>query len=519
MADGHFRFFLQRGETPLHLAARNEQVSATKAPGTAEAEVHDTDEASVEDMPLPAAGRGRLPISEAPGGVEPGLDGDASHLAMQGAAVLAGAKKRHACPQCPKTFSTAGNRDRHVRTVHEGIKAHACPQCPKTFTTARGRDVHVRAVHEGKKPHVCPHELCGVAFAAAHHLKSHVVAVHEGKKPHVCPHEKCGVAFAHANSLKRHVEVVHKGIKEHACEKCHHRFARSVHLKRHLETCGRITSSQRAAISSNGSYAFRDREITEADRDAEQRAASAVGGEVPVLHRDASTEQKNAFNAQVDAIVQRVAGAIGDGPSPMNSTWPSGPTPGPTPPYMAVGAHLGSAGAEGLSIDPGTRSFPADDPRLVKCLTRRGSMGSPNYTSQNEKGEWVFAAREFPPPGAGYPVPAMIPIAVSFDPTSNTTVTEGRLVKLGHKGQGHLFLNPPNFNAGPGLKMAKFGSVLYLLPTTGNVGRAEVDELLGKLREQNNEASKEARKEKKATKRQQSSEDELSPSATLEGDS
>jgi len=93
LADGYFRCFLQRGETLLHLAARNDQISATKARGTVEAEVHATDEARVEDMPLPAAVVRCLPIAEAPGGVEPGLDGDASDLGMQVAAGLGGVKK------------------------------------------------------------------------------------------------------------------------------------------------------------------------------------------------------------------------------------------------------------------------------------------------------------------------------------------------------------------------------------------------------------------------------------------
>jgi len=397
-------------------------------------EVQDTDEARVEDMPLPADGGGCLPIAEAPGGVELGLDGDASNLGMQVAAGLEGIKKRHVCPQCGKGYASAG------------------------------------------------------------HLKQHVESVHEGKKPHVCP--QCGDAFAQAGQLNSHVVVVHEGAKPFVCEKCQHPFAAAYLLERHLPSCGRFTSSQRAAISSNGCYAFREREISEADRAAEQLVASAVGGEVPVLHRDASAEQKNDWNAQVDAKVLQMDEATEGGP-------------------LAV--YIGSTHAEGLLIDllidPETRSFPADGACLVECLTRRGSDGALHYTSRTEKGEWVFAAREYPPPGAGHPVPALIPIAISFDPISNTAVAEGRLVKLGHKGQGHPFINPANFNAGDLRKMVKFGSVLYVLPTTGVVGRAEVDELLGKQRVETNE--------RRATKRQQkqSSEDELSHSSTLEGDS
>jgi len=105
----------------------------------------------------------------------------------------------------------------------------------------------------------------------------------------------------------------------------------------------------------------------------------------------------------------------------------------------------------------------------------------------------------------------MIPIAVSFDLTFETTVAEGRLVRLGREGKGPLFLNPPIFSGGYGLLMEKYGSFLYVLPTTGNVGRFEAEELFGKLRV--------AACEKKAErKHKRSSQDELSQSLSMQGD-
>ena len=270
--------------------------------------------------------------------------------------------------------------------------------------------------------------------------------------------------------------------KTHKCPECGHLFGRASSLETHHAKCVLLTSSQRAAASSLGCYVFRARQIGEADRDAERRVASAVGGTVPVLRLGPSRDEKNKWRARVHEIVQLVAAA------------------------SSHALYIGSTNAEGLCVDPGVRFVQADDPRLVKCVTRRGSRNDLNYTSQNEDGGWVFAARQHPLGGARYPVPAMVPIAVSFDPTLNTTVVEGKLVRLGHEGKGPAFLNPPRWNAGYMLKMAEFGSVLYLVPSV--VGWDEADEVLGKSRAANNE--------KRKRKQRQNSEDNLSQSSSSE---
>ena len=81
---------------------------------------------------------------------------------------------------CPITSVRPGERDRHVRTVHEKRRDHACPHCAAAFGEAGHLKTHVRAVHEKRRDHACPH--CAAAFSEAGHLKTHVRAVHEKRR-------------------------------------------------------------------------------------------------------------------------------------------------------------------------------------------------------------------------------------------------------------------------------------------------------------------------------------------------
>jgi len=376
----------------------------------------------------------------------------------------------------------------HIASKH-GPKTFVCEfeTCDAAFGTVGQRNSHFPGIH-GPKTFTCPEAGCDAAFGKRGELNTHIASKH-GPKTFFCRVETCDAAFGTLGELNLHVKQVQD--KKQVCPKCQHPCGTASNLKRHLAKCGRLTSRRQAAAFSNGCYAFCAREIGEADRYAEQLVASAVGATVPVLHRDFSTDEQNYWWGRVQAIVRLVAAAIED--------------------PMAL--YIGSTNAQGLIVDPETQSVPADDSRLVKGVTRRGSHGWNHYTSQTEDGRWVFAASEYPPPGEGFPVPAMIPIAVSFDPTLKTTVAEGRLVRLGREGKGLLVLNPPIFNGGNGLLMEKHGSVLYLLPTTGNVGRVEAEDLFGRQRVARNE-KRAARKHKK------SSEDQPSQRSYLEdGDS
>ena len=55
------------------------------------------------------------------------------------------------CETCGKVFSKKGHLDRHVRTIHMGMKDESapCPHCGKIFTTKSSLEPHIEAVHKG----------------------------------------------------------------------------------------------------------------------------------------------------------------------------------------------------------------------------------------------------------------------------------------------------------------------------------------------------------------------------------
>merc|ERR1719205_171757 len=69
---------------------------------------------------------------------------------------------------------------KHIETVHEGLKKYFCNICGKKFTRPQGLQYHTLHTHEKRKDHKC--ELCGKFFAEKMALKKHFMAIHHGIK-------------------------------------------------------------------------------------------------------------------------------------------------------------------------------------------------------------------------------------------------------------------------------------------------------------------------------------------------
>jgi uncharacterized Zn-finger protein len=170
------------------------------------------------------------------------------------------------CLLCNMTFGKSGSLNRHIQTVHEGIKPYKCDICQATFTQKTTLRDHISCIHEGKKPFQCskcdktfaqrsnmirhyearheenkpkvikpkPHNCpeCDSSFAIRKNMFTHLRSVHEKKKPYKCP--KCPKSFSEKQKVNRHILSVHEGQRPFACTLCEMTFAANQSLKNHV---------------------------------------------------------------------------------------------------------------------------------------------------------------------------------------------------------------------------------------------------------------------------------------------
>ena len=68
---------------------------------------------------------------------------------------------------------TAGNRDQHVKVVHDCVRDHKCNVCGQGFSNVSHRNQHVKEVHEEARDHKC--KVCGQRFSRAWYRNQHVL--------------------------------------------------------------------------------------------------------------------------------------------------------------------------------------------------------------------------------------------------------------------------------------------------------------------------------------------------------
>ncbi|XP_075774288.1 zinc finger protein 219 [Pelodiscus sinensis] len=109
------------------------------------------------------------------------------------------------CPFCKGKFRTAGERERHLRILHQPYK---CGQCP--FAAAQEGELqrHSREAHAPPAPPAPPAEfrcqVCGQAFTQSWFLKGHM-RKHKDSFDHKC--QVCGRGFKEPWFLKNHMKV------------------------------------------------------------------------------------------------------------------------------------------------------------------------------------------------------------------------------------------------------------------------------------------------------------------------
>ena len=116
----------------------------------------------------------------------------------------------HKCNLCSKSFDKSIKLRLHKKRVHEDlkIKDKKCDFCGKPFGSKQVLDRHINSVHRGLKEFSC--KLCDKSYTQSHSLNYHVKIVHEGmkaEKRYKC--DLCEKAFTQSHSLKDHVKKAH----------------------------------------------------------------------------------------------------------------------------------------------------------------------------------------------------------------------------------------------------------------------------------------------------------------------
>lgn len=85
-------------------------------------------------------------------------------------------KKPFFCTRCLTGFSTKGNLNVHLRTVHFTTYDFRCSNCDGQFSTKASLIRHVKMVHFRERPYRCPH--CSSSFATKACVKRHAERRH-----------------------------------------------------------------------------------------------------------------------------------------------------------------------------------------------------------------------------------------------------------------------------------------------------------------------------------------------------
>ena len=130
-------------------------------------------------------------------------------------------KRKYRCDICEKHYSKSSNLQRHIASVHEGLKPFSCPSCDYKCVSKTGLKTHIAGVHDGLKPFKC--QTCDSNFASKGCLQKHISNVHDGEKPFKC--ELCEYTCAAKYTLDVHMKSTH-GNNIITCSKCDREFTR-----------------------------------------------------------------------------------------------------------------------------------------------------------------------------------------------------------------------------------------------------------------------------------------------------
>ena len=118
-----------------------------------------------------------------------------------------GKNKEFVCDYCDHKCFYKCNMEKHVESVHEGIKpkeSEACQICHKTFSDAQGLKRHAM-VHQVEKNEQLECDICKRKYTGKTNLSQHKRDAHGGT--HDCP--QCLKTFKKKSNMTAHLKTVH----------------------------------------------------------------------------------------------------------------------------------------------------------------------------------------------------------------------------------------------------------------------------------------------------------------------
>ena len=177
-------------------------------------------------------------------------------------------KKTAICPECGETYVSKQSMERHLATVHHGLKEFICEYCQREFAHPVGLKRHIESIHLGMKYQCdsceCNYisqtaltnhimvthtkertffcDICAKEFNSKSYLNQHILIHNPGyvppkskpKKPAWC--DECGRDYSSRSGLNAHIDAMHKGLKNFICNLCDRSFGRRSCLAAHKQT-------------------------------------------------------------------------------------------------------------------------------------------------------------------------------------------------------------------------------------------------------------------------------------------
>uniref|UniRef100_A0A182J5A0 C2H2-type domain-containing protein n=1 Tax=Anopheles atroparvus TaxID=41427 RepID=A0A182J5A0_ANOAO len=149
----------------------------------------------------------------------------------------------YSCEHCGRSFSSSGNRRKHIARLHNQERKYHCKKCNESFIYPRQLRLHREREHaaeteedrqtkhnEEQRAFVC--EYCSKRFKQNTHLRNHLLT-HTGVREYKC--EFCAKPFAMAGDLRVHRRI-HTKEKPFRCDLCPAAFIMGKLLNKHRLT-------------------------------------------------------------------------------------------------------------------------------------------------------------------------------------------------------------------------------------------------------------------------------------------